>query len=107
MAGTTSDGYMWSREEGLQHGGFACEGVVSPPQKLQLPRGTTYDVVIVGGGYAGLAAARDLTVAGAFQNIYVVTVVDNRAQDAPYFSLKAAIALVAAPTRLSIKVTQT
>jgi NADPH-dependent 2,4-dienoyl-CoA reductase/sulfur reductase-like enzyme len=40
--------------------------VRAPPQKMKSPQSTIYDVLIVGGGYAGLAAARDLTNAGKF-----------------------------------------
>lgn len=64
---TTKDAYMWTPEDGLRHGGFACEGAISPPQKIKSPPSTIYDVLIVGGGYAGLAAARDLTNAGKYE----------------------------------------
>lgn len=65
MESRTSDGYAWASSAGLQQGGFACDGVINPPRNLKAPPGHVYDVVIVGGGYAGLSAARDLTVAGA------------------------------------------
>lgn len=61
---------MWTPEEGLRHGGFACEGAVTPPVNIKSPQGTVYDVMIVGGGYAGLAAARDLTNAGNYFAIF-------------------------------------
>ena len=64
MAGETAEGYIWSREGGLKHGGFACEGAVVPPVNVKSSKETVYDVLIVGGGYAGLVAARDLTTAG-------------------------------------------
>ncbi|OAA60376.1 amine oxidase [Niveomyces insectorum RCEF 264] len=64
MTGQTSDGYSWTAADGLQKGGFACDGVVVPPRKLFARADHVYDVLIVGGGYAGLSAARDLTIAG-------------------------------------------
>ncbi|CAH0055931.1 unnamed protein product [Clonostachys solani] len=64
MESRTSDGYAWTSSAGLQHGEFACDGVINPPRNLKAPPGHVYDIVIVGGGYAGLSAARDLTVAG-------------------------------------------
>lgn len=64
MAATTSEPYVWTPEGGLKRGGFICEGAVFPPENLVSPKDTVYDVLIIGGGYAGLAAARDLTTAG-------------------------------------------
>lgn len=72
---TTTDAYMWTPEEGLRHGGFTCEGVVSPPRNVKSPEGTVYDVLIIGGGYAGLAAARDLTTAGKPWAIFSLRVI--------------------------------
>ena len=64
MASRTLDGYSWTLSEGLQRGGFVCEGVINPSQRLTAPAQHIYDVVIIGGGYSGLSAARDLTSAG-------------------------------------------
>ncbi|KAF9885315.1 hypothetical protein FE257_013032 [Aspergillus nanangensis] len=59
MMKTTTDGYSWTPAQGTQKGGFKCGGVISPPEKRS-STSKVYDVVVVGAGYAGLAAARDL-----------------------------------------------
>ncbi|GKZ27990.1 hypothetical protein AbraCBS73388_008220, partial [Aspergillus brasiliensis] len=64
MSYKTAEAYTWSRQEGLKHGGFVCKGVVMPPLHLKAPVDHLYDVIVIGAGYAGLAAARDLTNAG-------------------------------------------
>lgn len=64
MAARTAEAHTWTREGGLKSGNFVCKGAISPPQQLKQPKDTVYDVLIVGGGYAGLVAARDLTNAG-------------------------------------------
>ncbi|KAJ5732636.1 hypothetical protein N7493_004117 [Penicillium malachiteum] len=58
---TTTDAYTWTKEGGLQKGGLKCEGVISPPEKYHAPQDSIYDVIVIGAGYAGLSAARDLT----------------------------------------------
>ncbi|KAE8345513.1 hypothetical protein BDV24DRAFT_148110 [Aspergillus arachidicola] len=60
----TSDGYTWTKETGTQRGGLQCQGVVEPVEKFTAPADYIYDVVVIGAGYAGLAAARDLTDRG-------------------------------------------
>lgn len=65
MAGTTSESHVWSPEAGLKSGGYVCEGVISPPRLTKAPEDHVYDAVIVGAGYAGLVAARDLVNAGS------------------------------------------
>lgn len=56
---TTSDGYTWTPEQGTRKGGLKCRGSIYPPEKRS-SRPDTYDVIVVGAGYAGLRAARDL-----------------------------------------------
>ncbi|KAF9871506.1 hypothetical protein CkaCkLH20_11153 [Colletotrichum karsti] len=60
---STTDGYVWTPAQGTRKGGLKCRGVVSPPEKRNLNR-KAYDVVVVGAGYAGLSAARDLATSG-------------------------------------------
>ncbi|CAG9984409.1 unnamed protein product [Clonostachys byssicola] len=64
MPAHTRDGYAWTPQGGMKKGQFACVGVVSPIHNVKSPSDFVYDVVILGGGYAGLSAARDLTNAG-------------------------------------------
>ena len=64
MSGKTSEGHLWTAHTGLKQGNLTCEGVISPPQRIELSPDFVYDVVVVGAGYAGLSAARDLTIAG-------------------------------------------
>lgn len=58
MSHKTSDGYTWTSVSGVVPG-LDSEAYVSPQQSGA--RGShLYDVIVVGAGYAGLAAARDL-----------------------------------------------
>ena len=58
MAPKTSDGYIWTPCSGVV-AGLECDAYVSPQRSLASPS-KLYDVIVVGAGYAGLAAARDL-----------------------------------------------
>lgn len=60
---TSRDGFQWTPETGLAQG-VPSIGVISPPTKTSTSS-ATYDVIVVGGGYTGLTATRDLTIAGA------------------------------------------
>lgn len=57
------EGYQWSPSDGLQQG-LPTVAAINPPTSN---RGSHdfYDVIVIGSGYAGLTAARDLAVAGA------------------------------------------
>ncbi|PWY83895.1 amine oxidase [Aspergillus sclerotioniger CBS 115572] len=59
---TSRDGYHWTPEVGLTHG-VPSLGVISPPTNIKNTDGP-WDVIVIGGGYCGLTATRDLTVAG-------------------------------------------
>lgn len=56
------DGWQWTRHEGLKPG-LPCIGVINPSQNVK-NFDNVFDVVVIGAGYAGLTAARDLTTAG-------------------------------------------
>lgn len=62
----TSDGYSWTSATGTRKGGLKCRGVVSPPKKLKNAAQSQYDVIVIGAGYAGLAAARDLATSSTY-----------------------------------------
>lgn len=59
----TSDGYTWTSTSGVVPG-LECEAYVSP-QRSGARESHLYDVIVVGAGYAGLAAARDLATSSA------------------------------------------
>lgn len=68
---TTTDGYSWTEAQGTVKGGLKCRGVIKPAEHLST-RPKTYDVIVVGAGYAGLRAARDLaTSSRLFCNHYI------------------------------------
>ncbi|GAA5852639.1 hypothetical protein JCM8547_002574 [Rhodosporidiobolus lusitaniae] len=72
MAAHTQEGYRYNPRSGLATG-FACEGAISPlTYRANQQR---YDTIIVGAGYTGLVAARDLTNAG--QNVLIVEARDR------------------------------
>jgi hypothetical protein len=58
----TREGFQWTPASGLQSG-LPCQGVIQPAQHID---GSTeiFDAIIVGAGYTGLTAARDMTVSG-------------------------------------------
>jgi NADPH-dependent 2,4-dienoyl-CoA reductase/sulfur reductase-like enzyme len=59
---TSRDGFQWTPEEGLAQG-VPSIGVISPPTNVT-SASEPWDVIVVGGGYSGLTATRDLCVAG-------------------------------------------
>ena len=58
---TTKDGYEWTAAKGLQ-AGLPCAGVYEDSSGAR--NSSPYDVIVVGAGFAGLIASRDLTVRG-------------------------------------------
>ncbi|KAI1418130.1 monoamine oxidase [Hypoxylon sp. FL1857] len=61
---TTREGYHWTKGDGLA-AGLPSVSVVKPASNIESgTQGDSYDAAIIGAGYAGLTAARDLTVAG-------------------------------------------
>jgi hypothetical protein len=59
---TSKDGYCWTETQGLK-AGIPSIGVIQPPTNVKDPS-KTYDVIVVGAGYTGLTAIRDMTLAG-------------------------------------------
>jgi NADPH-dependent 2,4-dienoyl-CoA reductase/sulfur reductase-like enzyme len=62
----TSEGLHYDSSHGVTSG-LPCEGVIIPATYGANPD-ILYDVVIVGAGFAGLIAARDLAHRGLFHN---------------------------------------
>ncbi|CAH0004390.1 unnamed protein product [Clonostachys byssicola] len=58
----STDGYRWTPEEGLKTG--VPTDAVIVPQSLNIDADTVYDAIVVGAGYAGLRATRDLSLQG-------------------------------------------
>ncbi|KAH8688513.1 hypothetical protein BGZ61DRAFT_353207 [Ilyonectria robusta] len=56
----TSEGYVWTPASGMSQGSLPCRGVVSPPKHVKSE--DAYDCIVIGAGYAGLTAARDLAL---------------------------------------------
>ncbi|PYH85842.1 hypothetical protein BO82DRAFT_371275 [Aspergillus uvarum CBS 121591] len=57
----TQDGYTWTHATGVKKGNLRCRGVIKPNNNRTAPAaGHLYEVIVVGVGYAGLIAARDL-----------------------------------------------
>lgn len=60
MSKRTADGYLWEEEGGVIKG-LDTDAFVSPQRATVGSPGKVYDVVVIGAGYAGLCAARDLS----------------------------------------------
>ncbi|KAJ5097069.1 amine oxidase [Penicillium angulare] len=57
----TQEGYSWTGSTGVRKGGLPCKGVVEPSTRIGSPAGHIHDAIVVGAGYAGLMAAREMT----------------------------------------------
>lgn len=63
---STTDGFVWTPSGGLSEG-LPTVGLIDPPTHLiSKEKDFTYDAIVVGAGYAGLVAARDLATQGEF-----------------------------------------
>ncbi|RAK79949.1 flavin monoamine oxidase family protein [Aspergillus fijiensis CBS 313.89] len=60
---TTKDGYLWTPDQGLNTG-IPCVGAVRPSQNFDGANCPVVDVIVIGAGYCGLTAARDMCLAG-------------------------------------------
>lgn len=61
----SSDGFTWTPSGGVSSG-LPTTGVVVPPTHSIQPNVDAYDVIVIGSGYAGLVASRDLATQGEF-----------------------------------------
>lgn len=60
---STREGYQY-RKDGSFHRGLVCSAVIEPQTHLSSTNPSLFDVIVLGAGYAGLTACRDLTLAG-------------------------------------------
>lgn len=68
LANPTHDGYTYTKKDGLV-AGLKTYAVIKPEQKIRrADDGNVYEAIVIGAGYAGLVAARDLVKAGKFRN---------------------------------------
>ncbi|KAL4879481.1 hypothetical protein BJY04DRAFT_229033 [Aspergillus karnatakaensis] len=61
---TTRDGFYLNNDTAAFQQGLKSVGAVSPPTNISKDGTRQYDVIVVGAGYAGLTACRDLCIAG-------------------------------------------
>lgn len=57
------DGFTWTPSTGVRQG-LPSIGVVLPSSNLKQGEADIFDAVVIGTGYAGLVATRDLTTQG-------------------------------------------
>lgn len=64
MAGIakSSEGWHWTPSGGLV-AGIPSKGVIQPSQNIK-QSDAVFDVIVIGAGYTGLTATRDLTTSG-------------------------------------------
>ncbi|KAF2996776.1 hypothetical protein E8E14_004824 [Neopestalotiopsis sp. 37M] len=62
-SGVSREGVCWTPENGSKHG-LRSLGTISPSSHGKYLTSTVFDAVIIGAGYAGLVAARDLATRG-------------------------------------------
>lgn len=60
--GITREGWHWTPSTDLQSG-LPSRAVIEPAQKIHDAQ-KIFDVAVIGAGYTGLTAARDLTTSG-------------------------------------------
>jgi NADPH-dependent 2,4-dienoyl-CoA reductase/sulfur reductase-like enzyme len=60
--GKSREGWQWTSVEGLQPG-LMTQAFVEPAQKIDAYT-DVYDAIVIGAGYTGLTATRDLTTSG-------------------------------------------
>lgn len=60
---TTKEGHIWTAQGGFRTG-MASLGAINPPQHFTRGAGEVFDVIVIGSGYTGLVATRDLTTQG-------------------------------------------
>lgn len=59
----TCEGYLYKRDGTFQQG-LVCTGAILPPTNISPSSSEIFDVIVLGAGFAGLTACRDLTLSG-------------------------------------------
>lgn len=59
----TAEGHEYEVGDGISHG-LPCDGAITPASNMAQGASKTFDAIIIGAGFTGLTAARDLTLAG-------------------------------------------
>ena len=68
-ANLSNDGHIYTKTDGLD-AGLRTYGVVKPERRVrQADEDNVWDAIVIGAGYTGLIAARDLVKAGKFQSL--------------------------------------
>jgi hypothetical protein len=60
--GISREGWRWTAADGLQPG-LQTQAVIEPAQQLD-ENIDVYDAIVIGAGYTGLTATRELTISG-------------------------------------------
>src|SRR4051812_4808096 len=60
---TSRDGFMWTPRDGGKHG-IPSISVISPQHHFVADNKEVLDVIVIGAGYSGLVASRDLVTQG-------------------------------------------
>lgn len=68
---SSKEGFQWTAATGLKSG-LPCEGVKLPSKKL--PASGRYDVIVIGAGFAGIIASRDLALRGKCAEPYALRI---------------------------------
>lgn len=62
---TTREGFSWTPKDHVK-AGLPCIGAICPSEhNIPVDDEIVFDVIVIGAGYAGLVAARDLSTQGA------------------------------------------
>ena len=70
QANLSNDGHTYTKQNGLVEG-LRTYGVIKPERKIrQGDDGNVWEAIVIGAGYAGLIAARDLVKAGEFLSAF-------------------------------------
>lgn len=71
QANLSHDGHTYTKKDGLVSGLYTY-GVIQPERNIQhIDDGNVWEAIVIGAGYAGLIAARDLVKAGESEDVWM------------------------------------